>query len=83
VRTPRSISGDDLVKLLQQFGYRVAKQKGSHMKLTTTQKGQHHLIVPRHGAIRVGTLHRIISEVAGHLKIDVGQVRAALFGDND
>jgi predicted RNA binding protein YcfA (HicA-like mRNA interferase family) len=82
VKTRRGISGDELVKLLQQFGYRVAKQKGSHMKLTTTQKGEHHLIVPRHGAVRVGTLHRIMSEVAGHFEMDLSQVRTALFGDS-
>jgi predicted RNA binding protein YcfA (HicA-like mRNA interferase family) len=83
VKTPRAISGDELVKLLQHFGYTLDRQKGSHMKLTTTQKGEHHLIVPRHGAIRVGTLHRIVSEVAGHFGIEVSQVRAALFGDKN
>ena len=82
MKTPRTISGDELVKLLQRFGYRLAKQKGSHMKLTTTQKGEHHLVVPRHGAVRVGTLHRIISEVAGHFEIEISEVRVALFGDD-
>jgi predicted RNA binding protein YcfA (HicA-like mRNA interferase family) len=81
VKTPRAISGDELVKLLQKFGYHVARQRGSHMKLTTTQRGEHHLTVPRHGAVRIGTLHRIISEVAGHFEMDVSQVRTALFGD--
>jgi predicted RNA binding protein YcfA (HicA-like mRNA interferase family) len=75
--------GCELVKLIQHFGYTLERQKGSHMKLTTTQKGEHHLIVPRHGAIRVGTLHRIVSEVAGHFGIEVSQVRAALFGDKN
>jgi predicted RNA binding protein YcfA (HicA-like mRNA interferase family) len=81
VKTPRAISGDELVKLLQKFGYRVARQRGSHMKLTTTQRGEHHLTVPHHGAVRIGTLHRIISEVAGHFEMDLSQVRTALFGD--
>jgi predicted RNA binding protein YcfA (HicA-like mRNA interferase family) len=81
VKTPRAISGDELVKALQHFGYRVVRQKGSHMSLTTTQNGEHHLIVPRHGAVRIGTLHRIISEVAEHFEIDIARVRDTLFGE--
>ena len=81
MKTPRAISGDELVKLLQRFGYRLAKQKGSHMKTDQDAKREHHLVVPRHGAVRLGTLHRIIGEVAGHFEKEISEVRCTIWSD--
>ena len=81
MKTPRAISGDERSKALQHFGYRIVRQKGSHMRLTTTQNGEHQLIGPRHGAVRIGTLHQIMSDVAEHFEIDVSHVRDILFGE--
>jgi hypothetical protein len=41
MRIPRDISGADLVKLPQKFGYENTRQTGSHMRLTTQQNGEH------------------------------------------
>jgi len=38
-RLPRDVSGADLAKLLAALGYTVTRQKGSHLRLTTTQGG--------------------------------------------
>ena len=35
MRLPRDLSGDELAHRLGQFGYAIARQKGSHMRLTT------------------------------------------------
>ena len=35
MRLPRDVSGTDLAKVLQAYGYRVTRQTGSHMRLTT------------------------------------------------
>jgi len=34
MRLPRDISGDKLVSLLEQLGYQVSRQRGSHLRLS-------------------------------------------------
>jgi predicted RNA binding protein YcfA (HicA-like mRNA interferase family) len=59
VRIPRDISGADLVKALERLGYRPTRQTGSHLRLTTTLNGEHHITVPNHDPLRIGTLAAI------------------------
>ena len=47
MKLPRDVSGDELAKYLKAFGYSVTRQSGSHLRLTTTQKGEHQLSIPR------------------------------------
>lgn len=56
MRLPRDVSGDELAQALQTFGYRVSRQTGSHVRLTTVERGEHHVTIPRHRSLRVGTL---------------------------
>jgi predicted RNA binding protein YcfA (HicA-like mRNA interferase family) len=67
VSLPRDLSGADLVKALQKLGYVVTRQKGSHIRLTTTRKGEHHVSVPNHDSLKIGTLAGILQDVAEHL----------------
>jgi hypothetical protein len=53
---------------------------GSHMCLTTTQEGEYHVTIPRHGSLRVGTPSAILSDVAGHLGIPRQTLTEALLG---
>ena len=39
------------------------------MRLTTETPTQHHVTIPCHDALRVGTLAGILDDVAAHLKI--------------
>jgi hypothetical protein len=50
------------------------------MRLTTTQEGEHHVTIPRHGSLRAGTLSAILSDVAEHLGISRQALLEALFG---
>ncbi len=43
MKLPRDISGDELAKSLESLGYQVTRQTGSHMRLTTTEGGEHHV----------------------------------------
>jgi hypothetical protein len=36
--------------------------------MTTQQNGEHHITIPNHNPIRIGTLSPIIGEVADHFK---------------
>ena len=69
MKLPRDVSGDELVKALKALGYQVTRQTGSHMRLTTTEGGEHHLTIPRHNPLRVGTLAAILDDAAEHLGI--------------
>lgn len=51
------ISGNKLIKALEKIGFRVVRQKGSHIRLSRILKGRKQLItVPNHKVIRKGTL---------------------------
>ena len=80
MRLPRDLSGADLVKALARIGYRVTRQTGSHVRLTIDTPAQHHVTVPAHDPLKVGTLAGILSDVAGHLKISRDDLLQKLFG---
>lgn len=79
MRLPRDISGDELARLLIRFGYTQTRQTGSHMRLTTTQGGQHHITIPRHNPLKLGTLSGILNDVADHLAVSKDDVMRRLF----
>jgi predicted RNA binding protein YcfA (HicA-like mRNA interferase family) len=66
MKLPRDISGIELANLLARYGYSVTRQTGSHLRLTTQIGGEHHLTIPVHPSLRVGTLSVILNEVAQH-----------------
>lgn len=69
MRLPRDISGADLVKSLRLLGYEVTRQTGSHLRLTTEENGEHHITIPNHDPIRIGTLASILDDIALHFGI--------------
>jgi predicted RNA binding protein YcfA (HicA-like mRNA interferase family) len=76
LKLPRDVSGEELARRLRRLGYEVTRQTGSHLRLTTVEHGEHHLTVPRHPALRVGTLAEILAAVAAHHGLDrAGLVR--------
>jgi predicted RNA binding protein YcfA (HicA-like mRNA interferase family) len=79
MRLPRDLSGEELALLLQCYSYQVSRQTGSHMRLTTLQGGEHHITIPRHKSLRVGTLNGILTDVAEHLEIEREALVRALF----
>ncbi|MEK6639857.1 MAG: type II toxin-antitoxin system HicA family toxin [Nitrospirota bacterium] len=56
MRLPRDLSGGDLAHSLRKLGYSVNRQNGSHVRLTTHEHGEHHLTIPLHSPLRIGTL---------------------------
>ena len=78
-RLPRDISGRQLAVALEAFGYKITRQTGSHLRLTTSVNGEHHLTVPAHDHLKVGTLSNILTEVARHLELPKHEVASHLF----
>jgi predicted RNA binding protein YcfA (HicA-like mRNA interferase family) len=79
-RLPRDVSGAELARLLAAFGYVVTRQKGSHLRLTTQEGGEHHVTVPNHNALRTGTLNGVLKDVAEHAGVARDVVVDKLFG---
>lgn len=80
MRLPRDLGGEELAILLRRYGYEVTRQTGNHMRLTTAQGGEHHVTMPRHSSLRIGTLSAILSDVAEHLGIPRQTLIETLFG---
>jgi predicted RNA binding protein YcfA (HicA-like mRNA interferase family) len=79
MRLPREISGEELAKRLEKYGYRITRQTGSHVRLTTILQGEHHITVPSHKHLKIGTLSGILNDVAAHLKMHKGDLAEGLF----
>ncbi len=80
MKLPRDLSGRELVKDLAKLGYEVNHQTGSHIRLTTTRGGEHHVTIPAHDQLRIGTLGAVLREVAGHAGLSRDELLKRLFG---
>ncbi len=66
MKLPRDVDASRLVKALRVLGYERVRQDGSHIRLTTEIKSRHHITVPAHNPIKLGTLAAILRAVAVH-----------------
>lgn len=80
MKIPRDINGQELIKYLKPYGYLITRQTGSHIRLTTEQNGQHHITIPDHDPLKVGTLSSIIADVAQHFNMTKEELLQKLFG---
>jgi len=79
MRLPRDLSGVDLVKRLGRLGYTVTRQTGSHILLSCGEPGQHHVTVPAHDPLRIGTLAAVLDAVAQHHSLSRDALLQRLF----
>lgn len=81
MKLPRDLSGDALIRALKKFGYQTTRQSGSHIRITSTVKGsEHHVTVPAHRQLTIGTLSQILGDVANYLVISRDELINRLFG---
>lgn len=59
-KLPR-MSGDEAVKVFQRLGFRVARQRGSHVVL---RRGNDGCVIPLHKKLAIGTLRSAIRQSA-------------------
>lgn len=79
MKLPRDLSGADLARALAKAGYRITRQTGSHIRLTAESPAEHHVTIPAHDPLKVGTLSGILGDVAAHLKIAREELLRRLF----
>jgi predicted RNA binding protein YcfA (HicA-like mRNA interferase family) len=58
VKSPR-ISGDELIKILQDIGFEIRRQRGSHVVLRRENKV---CVVPLHKELKSGTLKGVCEQ---------------------
>jgi predicted RNA binding protein YcfA (HicA-like mRNA interferase family) len=74
MKLPRGVSSDRLIRALEHFGYRVVRQKGSHVRLRSEGPPPHLITVPLHDPLKTGTLHGILAEVAQARSITIESI---------
>jgi len=79
MRLPRDLSSAELIQSLKSLGYRITRQTGSHIRLTTDQHGEHHITIPQHNPLRIGTLSAILSDIADHFEMSRDALAKKLF----
>jgi predicted RNA binding protein YcfA (HicA-like mRNA interferase family) len=80
MKLPRNMSGDELARVLRKHGYEITRQTGSHMRLTSSLQGpEHHITIPRHNPLKVGTMSGILKDVAVYHKLVYQQLVDDLF----
>ncbi len=80
MKLPRNIGGDELIKRLAEYGYKQIRQTGSHIRLTSSFKDiEHHITIPKHSPLKVGTLNSIITSVSEYMRKEKQQVIKELF----
>ncbi|MEW5892821.1 MAG: type II toxin-antitoxin system HicA family toxin [Pseudomonadota bacterium] len=80
MKLPRDLTGLELAKALKALGYEITRQTGSHIRLTTQTPSQHHVTIPAHSPLKVGTLSAILADIAAHCQIDRDTLLKKLFG---
>ena len=80
MRVPRDISGDEFIQALSVLGYVQLRQEGSHVRLVCKEHGVHHISVPRHSSLHVGTLSTLLGMVGKHHGLTRDELLRRLFG---
>lgn len=75
MKVPRDVNGANLARALRVLGYERVRQDGSHIRLSTSVNGTHHVTVPNHRPLKTGTLlGGVLKPVAAHHKLTVEEL---------
>jgi predicted RNA binding protein YcfA (HicA-like mRNA interferase family) len=79
LKLPRDVSGRGLANTMSRLGYRITRETGGHIRLSTERDGEHHLTIPDHDYIRVGTLSAIVRDLSEHHNLTRQEILDELF----
>jgi predicted RNA binding protein YcfA (HicA-like mRNA interferase family) len=79
MKLPRNLTGRQLAAALHRLGYAEVGQTGSHIKLRTERDGRRSITIPDHAPLKVGTLSRILQDVAKHHDMTRNALLSLLF----
>ena len=72
--------GAQMVRALNTLGYSPTRQTGRNARLTCESPAQHHITVPLHDALRIGTLAAVLTAVADAHGLTRDELLQRLFG---
>jgi predicted RNA binding protein YcfA (HicA-like mRNA interferase family) len=78
-KIPRNLTGQTLMKKVKKLGYVPTRQTESHIRITTQKNDTHHVTIPNHSPIKIGTLSNILKDIAAHLKLSKEEVIEIIF----
>ncbi|HBT25786.1 MAG TPA: hypothetical protein DEA58_03725 [Pseudothermotoga sp.] len=79
-KLPRNLSGRELAKLLNGYGYEITRKSGSHLRLPSNIMGyEHRITIPDHSYLKISTLNNILKNIAEYLKIPKERLINELF----
>lgn len=68
---PRRLSGQDVVKILAQFGFEIERQRGSHITLVRERSGQRQaLLISNHKELKTGAVVGIFKQASRYISED-------------
>ena len=77
----KNIPAKELVQALTKIGYSITRQKGSHIRMSAFFSGAtHHITIPNHDPIKIGTLSAIIKDIAENRNMSKEEITNTLFG---
>ena len=78
MKLPRGVPADRLIGALERLGYRVVRQKGSHVRLRHEGPPTHAITAPRHNPLKTGMLRGILTEVGAMRSIPIETITQLL-----
>ena len=79
MKVPRSVNAKDLIKVLEQYGYILVRQGGSHIRMSKTIIDKKHSVtIPNHNPMKIGTFQKIAKEVCVFNKLSVKEFYSKL-----
>ena len=79
MKTPRDLNGETLAQHLSRaWAYARIHQTGSHIVLQTKEPTPHRISIPAHKPLKTGTLHKILTDVAGHKAVSREEILRGL-----
>lgn len=78
----RVVSGSDVLKILESYGFTLVGQRGSHLKLVRIiEEHRQVLTVPNHEVIDKGTLKAIFRQAARYIPEE--ELRKSFYNTHD
>jgi len=77
----KSLTGEDVIRILSLFGFEIASQRGSHAKLkrVLSDEDKQILTIPRHKELDKGTLRAIFRQALRYIPEE--QLRPYFYAD--
>lgn len=68
---PKRLSGAEVAKILERFGFAIERQRGSHLTLARLHAGERQLlIIPNHKELKTGAVVGIFKQAARYIPED-------------